>query len=167
MSPLSADPVKRAKQLANLRPTPYPAAPVGNARRREHGAYGVIARQELEEKVRDVFDALSADTPVREVDGGLPAADAPAVRMLAEVLCRLDRIAEYLMRRGWQDDDGLPRPVLDYEARLRSHSLDLLKELGMTPRSRAALGLDLARAQRSTLQDFIDGDASTVDGGAR
>ena len=167
MSPLSRDPTKRVRQLSNLRPVSFPPAPVGNVRRREHGAYGVIAREELEVKVREVFDALAADTPVREADGGLPAADVPAVRMLAEVLCRLDRIAEYLTRRGWQDDDGLPRPVLDYEARLRSHSLDLLKELGMTPRSRAALGLDLARAQRTSLQDFIDGDVSPGEGDAR
>jgi hypothetical protein len=35
--------------------------------------------------------------------------------------------------------------VLDYEARLRGHALDLMRELGMTPAARAKLGLDLAR----------------------
>lgn len=142
--PLSRDPAKRERQLANLRPAP--AAPVGNRRTESHGAYARIARGELEAKVAAVHDALTADAPVREGDGSLPAADGPAVRMLAEALCRLDRIAEYLERRGWEDNAGKPRPVLDYEARLRAHSLDLLKELGMTPASRAKLGLAVVRS---------------------
>jgi len=54
-----------------------------------------------------------------------------------------------LARRGWQDDRGSPRPVLDLELRLRSQALNLAVELGMTPRARAALGLDLARACQS------------------
>ena len=37
--------------------------------------------------------------------------------------------------------------MLAYEGRLRSHVLDLLRELGMTPAARAKLGLDLVRAQ--------------------
>lgn len=142
--PLSKDPKKRAVQLSNLRSVP--PAPAGNRRAESHGAYAQIARAELEGKVAEVYDALTGDAPVREGDGTLPAADGPAVRMLAEALCRIDRIAEYLERRGWEDRAGKPRPVLDYEARLRAHSLDLLKELGMTPASRAKLGLDLVRS---------------------
>lgn len=140
--PLSQDPEKRAKQLANLQHVP--PAPRGNTRAASHGGYGKIVHAELQEKAAVIYDALSSDAPVRDA-GGLPAADAAAVRMLAEALCRLDRIAEYLDRRGWEDDKGKPRPVLEYEARLRGHVLDLLRELGMTPASRAKLGLDLAR----------------------
>jgi Phage terminase, small subunit len=142
--PLSQDPDKRARQLANLQLAP--PAPAGHQRAVSHGAYAQIARADLEEKVAAVYDALSSDAPVRDGDGTLPAADGPAIRMLAEALCRLDRIQEYLDRRGWEDSAGKPRPVLEYEARLRAHSLDLLKELGMTPASRAKLGLDLVRS---------------------
>jgi phage terminase small subunit len=142
--PASRDPSKRAVQLANLRNAP--AAPRGNRRTVTHGAYAALPAERVDGKVRQVADALAQDAPVRADDGGLPAADAVAVRQLAEALCRLDDIAEYLGRRGWEDDSGKPRPVLDYEGRLRSHVLDLLRELGMTPRARAALGLDLVRA---------------------
>jgi hypothetical protein len=110
-----------------------------------HGAYAAIAAQRLDAKVAEVFAALAADVPVRAADGSLPGADAPAVRLLAEALCRLDSIGAYLTRRGWEDDDGRPRPVLDHEARLRAHALDLMRELGLTPAARAKLGLDLAK----------------------
>lgn len=146
--PASRDPEKRARQLANLRNAP--AAPVGNQRTRRHGAYAEIAEERLEAKAREVFAALAADAPVREDDGGLPAADVAAVRLLADTLCRLDSIGEYLARRGWEGEDGRPRPVLEYEARLRSSALDVMRELGMTPRSRAALGYDLARLETAS-----------------
>ncbi len=142
--PTSRDPAKAAIQRANLRNAP--AAPRGNQRTRVHGAYAALPAERVDAKVREVASALAEDAPVRAADGGLPAADAVAVRQLAEALCRLDDIAEYLSRRGWEDNSGKPRPVLDYEGRLRSHVLDLLRELGMTPRARAALGLDLVRA---------------------
>ena len=61
-------------------------------------------------------------------------------------MCRLDDVGEYLSRHGWADEKGNPRPVLHVEGRLRGQVLELARELGMTPRSRAALGLDLVRA---------------------
>jgi phage terminase small subunit len=81
-----------------------------------------------------------------ERDGSLPAADGVVVRLFADALARLDLIHEYLGHHGWQDEDGNPRPVLEYEARLRREALECARELGMTPRSRAALGLDVVRA---------------------
>jgi len=119
MSPLSKDPSKRERQLANLKlGSGKGSAPPGNQRRRLHGAYGTVAPDLLDAATRQIFDALAADAPVREHDGGLPAADVPAVRLLADTLCRLDSIGEYLARRGWEGEDGKPRPVLEYEASL-------------------------------------------------
>lgn len=141
--PLSPDPAKRQRQLANLRN--FPAAPHGNQRHLTHGAYAAVPLSRIDAKVREMFEAIAADAPVRDADGGLPAADALPVRMLAEVLCRLDSIADYVNRRGWEDEDGNPRSVLDYEHRLRSQAVELMKELGMTPAARAKLGLDLVR----------------------
>lgn len=149
--PLSNDQEARQRQLANLRrggPLPSPDNAVS------HGAYKRIALPLLNAKARKITEALAADAPVRAQDGSLPAADMPAVRLLADTLCRLDSISAYLERRGWEGEDGKPRPVLDYEARLRSQALDVMKELGMTPASRAKLGLDLARTHR-TLEDEI------------
>ena len=146
MSPLSNDPERRSRQLANLRPGRGKAGP-GNGRAISHGAYAQISAERLDAKTLEVAAALSSDAPVKAHDGTLPAADVAVIRLLADALCRLDDIAAYLLRRGWEDSDGRPRAVLEYEARLRNHVVDLLRELGMTPRSRAALGLDVVRAR--------------------
>ena len=145
---------ERGRQIARANLRNAPAAPPGNQRARVHGAYAAVAADRLEAKTRQVFDALAADAPVRAVDGGLPAEDSVIVRLLADCLCRLDSVGEFLTRRGWQDDDGQPRAVLDVEARLRGQALNLAVELGMTPRSRAALGLDLVRV--ATAADALD-----------
>ena len=169
MSPTSTDPTKRAKQLANLKRGGPPAAN-GNRLAVSHGAFAAIAKAELEGKVSEIYAALTADAPVREADGSLPAADGPAIRMAAEALVRLDRISEFIERRGWEDESGKPRPVLEYESRLRGHSLDLLKELGMTPASRAKLGLDLVRSRDLALEwaaeAEAEADGETIDGEA-
>ena len=148
MSPLSRDPERRVRQLQNLRRGGNPA-PAGNARARTHGGYGAIAARDLDAKRAEVYDALSADAPLRDPDGGLPRHDSLAVRLLAEVLCRLDSVSDYLDRRGWQEADGSPRPAVEVERRLRAECLDLARELGLTPKSRAALGVDLVRAAAS------------------
>lgn len=146
MSPLSRDPDRRGRQLANLRRGGAPAAPAGNRRHVVHGGYAVVATDRLEAKALAVFDAIAADAPLRGADGDLPAHDAALVRLAADVLCRLDDIAGYLRDRGWLDENGQPREnLLDLERRLRTEAADHLDALGCTPRSRAKLGLDLAR----------------------
>ena len=144
MSPLSNDPERRERQLQNLVPG-HAAAGLGNRRAVQHGAYATLAPDRVDEKVREIFDALATVAPVRESDGGLPPADVAAVRQLADTLLRIETIGEYLSRKGWEGEDGKPRPILEFEARLRAHSLELMRELGMTPAARARLGLDITR----------------------
>jgi hypothetical protein len=143
--PLSDDPAKRARQLANLRPAP--PAPEGNRRRLRHGGYAEVARDRLEGKVREMCDALGADAPLRDADGELPAADHAAMMVAATAMCRLEDVTAHLATTGFLDQrTGEPRmAVLDLERRLRRDALDALERFGMTPASRAALGLDLAR----------------------
>jgi hypothetical protein len=142
---LSSDPDKRARQLANLRPAP--AAPVGNHRTRRHGGYAQVSVERIEGRAREVFDALAADAPLRDEGGELPAVDHAAVHLLAQSLCRLEDVAGHLAATGWIDQrTGEPRQsVLDLEARLRREAASMLDRLGMTPASRARLGLDLVR----------------------
>lgn len=143
---VSADPARRAAQLANLGARP-PAPPAGNQRRRTHGAYATVASERLEAKTGQVMAAIAADAPLRDQDGGLPAADGALVRLAAETLCRLDSVGDYLARRGIETDQGeLRASVLEIEGRLRREAADHLDALGMSPRSRARLGLDVARA---------------------
>jgi hypothetical protein len=93
-----------------------------------------------------VFEAIAADAPLREVDGGLPAEDTIAASMLAKTLCRLEDVERYLALHGIVDGDGSIRPAVEVERRLRADVGDSLDALGMTPRARARLGLDIVRA---------------------
>lgn len=142
--PLSNDPAKRAKQLSNLGARP-PAPPAGNQRARRHGGYAAVAAARLDAKTREVFDALSADAPLREA-GQLPAADAALVRLAAECLCRLEDLSANIRDHGLLDGKGEVRGVVELEGRLRREAASYLSDLGMTPRSRAALGIDLLHA---------------------
>lgn len=140
---LSPDPRKRARQLQNLRR----GGRNGGGRPQVHGAYAVVARDRLEAKAVEVYDALSADAPLRNADGTLPAADAVLVRLLAECLCRLDTIAAHLRDHGILTADGEVRPVVEVEGRLRREAADHAEALGMSPRARAKIGMDLIRAE--------------------
>jgi hypothetical protein len=125
---------------------PAPPAPVGNDRAVSHGAYAQLSAARVDGKVRQVMAALSEDAPVRD-HGELPAADGVAIRLLADVLLRIDDIGEYIARRGWADAKGNPRSVLHLEMRLRDQAAGMLDRMGMNPRSRLALGVDLVRAR--------------------
>jgi hypothetical protein len=149
--PLSDDPIKRARQLANLSARP-PAPPVGNVRALAHGGYAAVARDRLDAKVRDVFDALAADAPLRDSAGELPAADAAAVHLAAEAMCRLDDVAAHLRDRGILDTKGELRAAVDVERRLRLEAADHLASLGMSPAARARLGVDVAAAARLAVE---------------
>lgn len=168
MSPASSDPQRRARQLANLRKGGT-VAPAGNRRAVRHGAYAVVAAARLDVKAREVYEALAHDAPLRDAVDELPAADGAAVRLAAEVMCRLDDLSAWLAAHGWLDANDQPREsLLDLERRLRGEAADHLDSLGMTPRARARLGLDVARAAGFDLaaqwaeDDAIDGTAANA-----
>lgn len=152
--PLSSDPERRAAQLSNLKRggnPPPPPAPQGHTRALVHGGYAAVAVERLDDRTLRVFDALALDAPLRGPDGELPAHDAGMVRLLAECLCRLDDVRDHLRDTGWRDaKTGEPRlAVLDLERRLRGEAAGYMDRLGMSPRARAALGLDLARTAQA------------------
>ena len=170
--PLSRDPGARARQLANLRPGAG-AGDGGLQRGVKHGCYAQIAERELEGKVRELFDAIGADLPVRELDGGVPAQDAIPLRMLAETLIRRDRVRESELRHGIEAPDGKLRGIVEFGLRLDGQALRLCEQLGLTPRSRVAIGVDLVRTRSAA--DRLDAELSesraawdrhqTIDGG--
>lgn len=153
---------RNPRSLANLR-RGVTAAPVGNRQAMRHGGYATVAREKLDAKARVIFEALSDDAPLRADDGGLPTHDAAMVRLLADCLCRLDSLGDWLDGR-WATPEA--RPALELEARLRTQAADFLDAMGMTPRSRAKLGLDVRRAGSFDLarqwadEDVIDGEAT-------
>lgn len=165
MSPLSKDPEKRAKQLANLNRTP-PTPPAGNRRAQRHGAYAAVGAEEREGEMRRIFDALSADLPLRDPDGGPPAADGVAVELLADCLVQLRRARADVEDHGWRDPKtGDPRPVVDRAQRLRREAFEYAEALGLTPRGRLKLGLDLARGVDLARQAAEDFERERTEGG--
>lgn len=157
--PLSNDPAKRSAQLANLQ-AGRGAAATGERRALKHGVYAQIADAELEAKTRIIFDATAADAPVRASDGGLPAHDTIAVRLVAETLIRRERVRAEELAHGLEiaagPRKGELRGIVQYGLRLDAQLLDLLDRLGMTPASRAKLGLDLARTSRTLADEIRD-----------
>lgn len=162
----------------------------GNRLAVTHGAYARIAPERLDEKAREIFDAIAADAPVRDADGGLPAADAVAVRLVADTLCRLEDVRSWIEANGIFDErrqnNGYrknrskknqyrrsqdPMRAVEMEDRLQRRLMDQLDSLGMTPRSRAKLGLDQARtfdlAREWEQQDRTDRRDDAIEGSGR
>lgn len=148
MSPLSRDPDKRTKQLANLRPAP--PAPVGHVRSLRHGGRAEELYRDVSGEVRELLDLLADAAPVRDGDGELPAADAIAVERAARALARYRRLSGWCDAHGRLDErSGEVKPAAEYELRAERALAEALDALGMSPTSRAKLGVDLARAASS------------------
>ncbi len=159
--PLSGDPDARRRQLANLRPAA--GGDGGLARARRHGAYAAVTEAELDDKVRELVEAIGADLPVRDSDGGVPAQDAIPLRMLAETLLRRERVRETEVRHGIETPDGRLRGVVEFGLRLDGQTIKLCEQLGLTPAARLRLGVDLVRASaaaRSFEAELADGRAA-------
>jgi hypothetical protein len=138
----------RAKRPSGTRGatrTAPPPAPVGNKRGLRHGAHAEPDAVLAAGKAQALTDVLAAAAPVRDGAGGLPEADRAMVVLLARTLCRLEAVGEWLDANGPLDRRGRPRSALRAESKLSNQAVAYFKELGLTPRSRAALGLDLAR----------------------
>lgn len=124
-----------------------------------HGGYARIAQERLDEETTRIMDALAADAPVYE------AADGLVVQMLAEAICRYKNVRAYIARYGEFDERRTTHPgenvrrakrkgkptkasadpwrIVEVERELRSDILKISETLGMTPTSRAKLGLAL------------------------
>lgn len=125
-----------------------PKAPKRNTRSVvHHGRTEHAVIPGTDEARAEIVEALAAAAPVRDPDGGLPAADAAIVEVAARELARIRNVDDWLARHGVLDRRGHVRPAAGYLEKA-TRTLDrLLNSLGMNPRSRAVLGLDLARQQ--------------------
>jgi hypothetical protein len=151
---LSRDPRKRERQLKNLKR--WPAPPPGNRRRLLHGGAArqatLIVANSWAEKI---MAELEREAPLRDETGGLPAHDRQVVELLASCLARLQSVSQWVDLHGVVDEKGQPRPACELERLLRSEAARHLDALGMSPSSRARLGLELARAE-ATLEDVAE-----------
>lgn len=143
--PLSDDPEKRARQLANLRPgagawPPGQATNVKSGLRTRNPGWMILS-----EAAGEIVAALAAGAPVRDEAGEVPVHDRPAIEAAALQLIIVRRVLGYLSTHGFEDARGRLRPEVEGLERANERFLKALDRLGMTPSSRAKLGLDLAR----------------------
>jgi Phage terminase, small subunit len=133
---LSKRKAARERSLANLKNAP--PAPPGNARALRHGGYAAVSAAERDGELRRIRDALAEDAPL------LDRADAVMLELLADAIVHWRRVRAHIADHGWRDKDG-PKPEVDLSQRLRREIADYLDEMGMSPRARVKLGLDLRR----------------------
>lgn len=125
-----------------------PPAPKGNRRGLIHGAkvtrksYG----KEMANKEQQIFQTLAGQAPVRASDGGLPIYDVLAVSLLADDLVRYDLMKAYSYEHGMFDEHGSPLPYVDTFFKLIDRIWRGCAAIGLTPASRAKLGLALAKS---------------------
>jgi len=159
---LSGDPAARGRQLANRQG--FPPAPVGNDRGATHGGYATHKTLPVDSLAAELYELLELEPPLRDGDGALPAQDSVAVELLATCLARLRRIGEWLEENDVFDKRGRPRSVLELERRLRAEARDHMRDLGLTPRARVAIGISLQRGREASLAELLaDLDEATAD----
>jgi hypothetical protein len=150
--PLSSDPEKRERQLRNL-PNLRGEPPASSFRpgSAPHLRHGLRSRATsplvLDPIAREIEDALGDDLPLKDPDGNVPAPDRFMVELAAIALLRVRRCSAYLSLHGDVDENGTLRPELDGLGRAVEHAARMLDRLGCSPRSRAALGVDVGRMQ--------------------
>lgn len=143
--PLSSDPVKQAAQLANLRPGAG-GGDGGHGRALKHGGSAVQATRRIAGAwAHAIVEQIEADAPLRNGDGSFPRADRLQAEVIGSACARLEAIEAWLAVRPAVTAKGKPWPVEDTARRLRGDVERGLDRLGMSTRSRAALGLDVVR----------------------
>lgn len=145
--PLSSDPDRRRRQLANLRPGGGAgAAGPGNTRAVRHGAFATIPREQLDAEMRELYGVFADAAPLRGPGGALPVADEAAVEVAARALKRWRGVVGWCDAYGRHDErSGDPKPAARYELDCERALHRALDVLGLNPASRARLGLDVAR----------------------
>lgn len=120
----------------------------GNANSVSHGGNAMLRlaprSQEIAEELRGIVPAYSV-------------ADEPSIRLLALVLARIETVNEWLADRGvFRTKRGDPQPILKVLSTWENTASRLCDRLGLTPTSRAALGLDLARAHEAGIEALVE-----------
>lgn len=120
-------------------PSQRPPLEEGHTLTLRHGAYSVV---QLEKRAAELRPALEADLPPAVREGGFGA----SIDLAALALARAEAAAQGLAAMDPNDErvELLDRRL----GRWLKAATQALEQLGATPRARAALGLDLAAAER-------------------
>lgn len=157
--------------LPNLRgDTTATAWKPGDAPAWKHGLRSTVPLpiEHVSAELGEIMTALAESAPVRDGDGNLPIADHAAVEVAARALHRSRRAHAWGDATGRFDErTGNPKPITRYERECDRDLKEALDALGMTPRSRAALGLDVARTAQAA-SSFAEqvADVDVIEGNA-
>lgn len=125
-----------------------PPAPKGHRYSVKHG--GLVTQKthalEMKAKQKELEVALSAAAPVRSHNGKLPVYDEHIVSLLAAVMVQFDNMTEFAHENGFLDKNGDPLTFVDVYGKVADRIARILDKLGMTPSSRAKLGLALVKS---------------------
>jgi hypothetical protein len=128
------------KAIANIQTPdgqPIAGAEADNRRALKGGWHSARVLAPRAEELRDEIASLVP---------AIGPSDEPAVKLLAWQLARCERANAWLDEHGLLTDSGAPQPVLRVLSTWENSAARLLDQLGMSPTSRARLGLDLSRA---------------------
>lgn len=118
----------------------------GNVEGRTHGLYAPLSTSG---RATEIADSLREVVPARA------PADEAAIALLANILARVESAHAYLAERGLMDSRGTPRSLLKHLSTMENTASRLFRDLGLTPLSRAQLGLDVARARGEALRSHL------------
>jgi hypothetical protein len=111
-----------------------------------HGARSVVA---LEPRANEIADEI------RELVPAVSPSDEPSIRLLALALAQVEAATIWLAEEGIVDERGQPRGLLRHLGTMLNTAARIADRLGMTPTSRAQLGLDLTRARGEALRAHL------------
>jgi hypothetical protein len=163
---MPAKPGTRGREISNRNLRNAPPAPRDNTRHLMHGGYARPNVLAVDGRTRALYDLLAEDAPLREA-GELPRADRIRVELFALCLARLESVSAYVQMHGMLDAKGNERPATDLERRLRREAAEHADALGMSPRARVALGLQLTQAMsaQDTLHEYLRSRQGKAAGG--
>lgn len=111
----------------------------GNTLSIVHGIYSERTRSPIEERMADALRQSMAEGLGRSYN---PALDEHAIRRCARFLTTVEMVEAFIDREG---PDSLSDGVKEHYKTAVNHSTKLMGELGLTPKARASLGVDVAR----------------------
>jgi hypothetical protein len=128
----------------------WPPAEPGNELAVKHGATAVL---KLAPRAGEIAERIRAIVPAGSDH------DEPTVRLLAGVLARIEAANAWLAANSiFADGEGNAQPILKQLSTWENTAGRLCEKLGLTPTSRAELGLDLARMHLTVVEaeEFVE-----------
>lgn len=111
--------------------------------------HGAFSKLRLEPRAAELVDEIRDLVPARS------DADDPTIGLLALTFAQVEAATLYVAEHGIVDERGEARSILRHLGTMINTAGRLCDRLGLTPTSRAQLGLDLTRARGEALDAYL------------